>query len=350
MNSSSLYHPKTLLVTGGAGFIGSNFVRQQNQRYPQRKIINLDKLTYAGSLENLQGLENPQQHQFIHGDIAEFNLVQQILSDYKIDTIVHFAAESHVCRSLSHPEDFIQSNIVGTFNLLEAARQLWSKHYDLAADRCRFHHISTDEVYGSLEKNDPTFLESSPYDPSSPYSASKASSDHLVRAYFRSYGLPITLSNCSNNYGPYQHSEKLIPKVMQACFNLAPITVYGDGTAIRDWLYVGDHCDAIDRILTQGLIGESYNVGGCHEVNNLDIIQQICNLMDSRVPQPHSHTQLIEFVADRPGADWRYGINIQKIKNELQWQPTTLFEQGLSTTFDYYYHLHTTQQTTLQGE
>ena len=331
-----MFEPNCILVTGGAGFIGCNFVRQQLQMYPERHIVTLDKLTYAGSLANLESLPNPKQHHFVQGNIINIPLVRELLIDHKIDTIVHFAAESHVDRSIDNPTEFIQSNIVGTFSLLEAARDVWGKRCNLDAKRCRFHHVSTDEVFGSLQPKESAFSEQSNYQPNSPYSASKASSDHIVRAYSHTYALPTTLSHCSNNYGPYQHIEKLIPTVIRACVEQKTIPIYGDGSNIRDWLFVLDHCEAIDRILTHSLPGEHYNIGGCHEVNNLEIAQQICDIMNEIRPQANPYQELIQFVDDRPGHDWRYAINISKINEILNWKPKKTFQQGLTETIRFY--------------
>jgi dTDP-glucose 4,6-dehydratase len=323
---------KNILVTGGAGFIGSNFIRFLLTSGEEISITNLDLLTYAGSLENLRELPNSQKYAFIKGDICDQELVKNILAEKKIDIIVHFAAESHVDRSISNPDAFIKTNINGTFSLLEAARKLWlaeGKREDV-----RFHHISTDEVFGSLAPQDPPFSESTPYSPNSPYAASKASSDLLVRAYAHTYGLPVTLSNCSNNYGPYQFPEKLIPLIILNAQQGKPLPIYGDGQQIRDWLYVDDHCEAIWQIIQCGKVGESYNVGGENQPANLEIVNTICTLLDEALPDsPHTpHNQLIEYVTDRPGHDRRYAMDIQKIKQELGWQPRHNLKQGLSKT------------------
>ncbi len=327
------YQPKNILITGGAGFIGCNFVRYLLQRDKQVNIVNLDLLTYAGSLENLKDLPDASRHHFVQGDICDRALVDKLLREHQIDTIVHFAAESHVDRSITGPAAFIQTNVVGTFTLLEAARQYWLNEKKRDATQCRFHHISTDEVYGTLGKNDPAFTETTPYAPNSPYSASKASSDHLVRAYFHTYGLPMTLSNCSNNYGPYQNPEKFIPTVINACYNWQSIPVYGDGSNIRDWLYVEDHCVAIDLIIKRGRIGENYNVGGDNELTNLQVVDTICGLMNELYPRKESYKVLISFVKDRPGHDWRYAIDYTKIQKELRWRPVTDFLMGVKKIF-----------------
>lgn len=330
------YQPHKVLITGGAGFIGSNFIRHLLAADPAVIIYNLDVLTYAGSLTNIENLSDPKRHTFIQGDICDRQLVSAILQRSAIDTIVHFAAESHVDRSIQGPAPFIQTNVVGTFTLLEAARQYWQQQKSWDQTQCRFHHISTDEVYGSLTAADAPFTEQTPYAPNSPYSAAKAGSDHLVRAYFHTYQLPVTMSNCSNNYGPYQHTEKLIPTVIRACQNSQPIPIYGNGTHIRDWLYVEDHCAGIVKILQQGKIGETYNLGGDNQMSNLAVAKYICDVMDTLYPKAQSHQKLIQFVADRPGHDWRYAINIQKIAKQLAWQPKKTFLQGIYETVEFY--------------
>ena len=327
---------KNILVTGGAGFIGSNFIRFLLTSDEEISITNLDLLTYAGSLENLCGLPNSHNYSFTHGDICDQELVEKILEEKKIDTIVHFAAESHVDRSISGPGAFIKTNINGTFSLLEAARKKWlaeGKRNDV-----RFHHISTDEVFGSLTPQDPPFSESTPYSPNSPYAASKASSDFLVRAYAHTYRLPATISNCSNNYGPYQFPEKLIPLIILNALLGKPLPIYGDGQQIRDWLYVDDHCEAIWQIIQRGKVGENYNIGGKNQPANIEIVNTICALLDEALPNsPHTpHTQLIEYIADRPGHDRRYAMDIQKINQELGWQPRYNLKQGLSKTVQWY--------------
>lgn len=326
------HHPKNVLVTGGAGFIGANFVQYLLRTDPQVKIVNLDLLTYAGSLDNLKALADPQRHTFIQGDIGDRALVERLLREHKIDTVVHFAAESHVDRSISGPAAFIQTNLVGTFTLLETARSVWLDR----TEGVRFHHISTDEVYGTLQAGDPPFTETTPYAPNSPYSASKAGSDHLARAYCHTYRLPVTTTNCSNNYGPYQHGEKFIPTVIRSCLQRKPIPVYGDGSNIRDWLYVEDHCGGIDRVIRQGAVGETYNIGGCNEWANIDIARRICQLMDERRPEYAPHESLIRFVTDRPGHDWRYAIDIAKINQAFDWQPLETFETGIAKTVAWY--------------
>ena len=329
---------QSIFVTGGAGFIGSNFIHHIQNQQPQVRIVNLDLLTYAGSLENLKSLPNPDNHIFIKGDVCDQVLVEQLLRDHEIDTIVHFAAESHVDRSLKGPGAFIQTNIIGTFSLLEAARKVWLEEKMLSQEQVRFHHISTDEVYGTLSPTDPAFEETTPYDPTSPYAASKASSDHLVRSYGHSFGLPFTISNCSNNYGPYQFPEKLIPLMILNALSGKPLPIYGDGMQIRDWLYVEDHCEAIWAILQRGTIGESYNIGGGNQPPNIKIVQTICSMLDDAdLPNGHSpHESLIKYVEDRPGHDRRYAMNITKIHRELSWQPKFNLEKGLRATVRWY--------------
>lgn len=325
---------RNVLVTGGAGFIGSNFVRFLLTREPEAKIITLDLLTYAGHIENLADLPDPDRHVFIQGDICDRDLVENVLQTHEIDTIVHFAAESHVDRSILGPMPFIQTNIVGTFTLLDAARNAWNGK----AGTFRFHHVSTDEVFGALQINDEPFNEDTPYRPHSPYSAAKASSDHLVRAYHDTYKLPITISNCSNNYGPYQFPEKLIPLMIINGITGKPLPVYGQGAQIRDWLHVEDHCEAIWRILTDGRVGETYCVGGDNQPTNLEIVRLICDILDQKIPRTDgaSHREQIEFVSDRLGHDFRYDINIGKIERELGWKPSRKLREGLEETIDWY--------------
>ena len=326
--------PHNVLVTGGAGFIGCNFVRYLLASDPELRIVNLDLLTYAGSLDNLRDLPDPSRHLFVQGDICDRTLVERLLREQQIDTIAHFAAESHVDRSITGPAAFVQTNLVGTFTLLEAARTVWQERNTLNA--CRFHHISTDEVYGTLGRDDPPFQETTPYAPNSPYSASKAGSDHLVRAYFHTYGLPVVTTNCSNNYGPWQHGEKFIPTVIRSCLLQQPIPVYGDGSNIRDWLYVEDHCRGIDTVIRRGQLGETYNIGGCNEWANISITRLICQLLDERRPQHAPHERLITFVTDRPGHDWRYAIAADKMERELDWRPQETFNSGIAKTVDWY--------------
>ncbi|QSA98223.1 dTDP-glucose 4,6-dehydratase [Methylococcus sp. EFPC2] len=327
---------KTWLVTGGAGFIGGNFVLRQIAR-GDAQIVNLDALTYAGNLDTLSRIENHPDHHFVLGSIGDRSLLDYLLDRYQPDAIVNFAAESHVDRSIDSPEAFVQTNVLGTFHLLEASRHYWRALPQERAEKFRFLHVSTDEVYGSLG---PTgkFTETTPYQPNSPYSASKAGSDHLVRAYFHTYGLPTLTTNCSNNYGPYQFPEKLIPLMIQNALAGKPLPVYGQGANIRDWLYVEDHCRAIERVLEGGTPGEVYNVGGNNEKTNLDVVHTLCDLLDELLPEsPHKpHRQLISFVTDRPGHDLRYAIDAGKIRRELGWEPEETFETGLRKTVTWY--------------
>jgi dTDP-glucose 4,6-dehydratase len=313
-----------VLVTGGAGFIGSAFVRSALERRPDASVVTLDALTYAGSLANLRGL--PDRHTFVEGDIRDGALVRQVLDGHGIGLVVHLAAESHVDRSISGPAAFVETNVLGTQVLLDACRE---------AGGVRFHHVSTDEVYGDLGPDDPAFSERTPYAPSSPYSASKAGSDHLVRAYARTYGLPVTITNCSNNYGPRQYPEKLIPVVVLRAAAGEPIPVYGDGRNVRDWLYVEDHCDAIWTVIERGGLGQTYNVGGHAEVDNLTLVETLCTILDDRRPGASPHADLIEFVTDRPGHDRRYAVDTAKIAG-LGWAPRQSLRTGLETTVDWY--------------
>ncbi|MEZ4485088.1 MAG: dTDP-glucose 4,6-dehydratase [Syntrophotaleaceae bacterium] len=323
-----------ILVTGGCGFIGSNFVRLALQSISNVRVINLDKLTYAGNPKNLLNVEDDSRYRFVKGDICDAELVESIFSQEKIDRVVHFAAESHVDRSIDGPAEFIETNIVGTFTLLEAVRKAWDgKHED-----CRFLHVSTDEVYGSLGDTG-LFTETTSYDPRSPYSASKASSDHLVSAYHHTYGLPTLMTNCSNNYGPYHFPEKLIPLIINNALNGKDLPVYGDGKNVRDWLYVEDHCSAILTVLQKGQVGQTYNIGGNNEKQNIEIVQTICNILDEKVgllPSGDPRRSLIKFVKDRPGHDRRYAIDATKIKNELGWEPSVTFEEGILKTIAWY--------------
>ncbi|MFA7077457.1 MAG: dTDP-glucose 4,6-dehydratase [Syntrophomonas sp.] len=334
----------TILVTGGAGFIGSNFIPYFLNRYPGYQVINLDILSYAGNLENLREVEDMTRYTFIKGDIRDRDLLNRLFMEYDLRGIIHFAAESHVDNSIEAPDVFIQTNINGTFNLLDAARQYWMEgphRYKEGYENCRFHHISTDEVYGSLGESG-LFTETTPYGPNSPYSASKASSDLLVRSYFHTYGMNVVTSNCSNNYGPKQHNEKLIPTIIRKALALEPIPIYGDGRNIRDWLYVLDHCKGIDRVFHQGRSGESYNIGGHNERENLYIVQIICKILDELVPQLKegqaikSYAELATFVTDRPGHDRRYAIDASKIEVELGWQAQENFESGILKTVKWY--------------
>ncbi len=329
---------RNVLVTGGAGFIGSNFVRFILKTEPGVQVVNLDLLTYAGSLENLKDLPDAGRHTFVKGDICNRELVDGLLRQYQIDTIAHFAAETHVDRSIVGPAQFIQTNVMGTFTLLEAARQFWLAEQAFPADRVRFHHVSTDEVFGTLGPGDPPWNESTPYAPNSPYSASKAASDHLVRAYNHTYGLPVTITNCSNNYGPYQFPEKLIPLMILSGMQGKPLPVYGDGNQIRDWLFVEDHCEAIWLVLKKGRVGETYNVGGDNQPTNLVVVQTLCDILDECLPNsPFApHEKLITHVTDRPGHDRRYDIDIGKISRELGWHPRQDLQSGLLKTAEWY--------------
>jgi dTDP-glucose 4,6-dehydratase len=329
---------QNVLITGGAGFIGSNFVRYLLASDAQVRVTNLDALTYSGSLENLPKLPNPHNYTFVKGDICDADLVTRLLREHAIDTIVHFAAETHVDRSILLPGQFVQANIVGTFTLLEAARQVWLQAASIPKDRLRFHHISTDEVFGSLAVGEPAWNEAAPYAPNSPYAASKAASDHLVRAYGHTYGLPYTLTNCSNNYGPCQFPEKLVPLMILNALAGQLLPIYGDGKQIRDWLYVEDHCAAIDLVLHRGRVGESYNVGGNCQPTNLEIVDTLCDILDELQPaSPFTpHAKLKKLVADRPGHDRRYAMNTAKISRELGWQPAHDLRGGLLKTVRWY--------------
>lgn len=332
------YKPRTMLVTGGAGFIGSHFIKYALHHHPDISIINLDKLTYAGSLENLGELSDPLRHHFIQGDINDKKLIQHILLHHHIDTIVHFAAESHVDRSITSPSQFVETNVTGTYVLLEAARHHWFDVEECDPKHCRFHHISTDEVYGTLQLTDPAFNEKSAYRPRSPYSATKAGSDHLVNAYYHTYGLPITLSHCSNNYGPHQDAEKFIPTIINACLAGKRIPIYGEGKQIRDWLYVEDHCRGIMDILNFGVSGETYDMGGENEMENIALARYICQQLDALMPRKYLYATLLEFVTDRPGHDFRYAIDTSKIKLELGWTPNEPLEAGIKKTIQFYMH------------
>lgn len=326
-----------ILVTGGAGFIGSNFVLDWLAQSDE-PVINLDKLTYAGNLENLASLSGDARHIFVQGDIGDQKLVASLLSEHRPRAIINFAAESHVDRSIHGPADFIETNVVGTFGLLEATRAYWGGLGDADKAAFRFLHVSTDEVYGSLEKKDPPFAETNRYEPNSPYSASKAASDHLVRAYHHTYGLPVLTTNCSNNYGPYHFPEKLIPLCILNALNGKPLPIYGDGQQIRDWLYVRDHCSAIRRVLEAGKLGETYNVGGWNEKANLDVVNTLCAILDELQPRSDgkSYSTQITFVTDRPGHDRRYAIDARKLESELGWKPAETFETGIRKTVQWY--------------
>lgn len=323
---------KSILITGGAGFIGSHLVRLFVNKYPNYKIINLDKLTYAGNLANLKDIEDKPNYEFVKADIVDEDTIMAIFDAYRFDGVIHLAAESHVDRSISNPKEFIMTNIVGTVNLLNAARSIWKDDFNGK----RFYHISTDEVYGSLG-DEGKFLETTPYDPRSPYSASKASSDHLVRAYNHTFGLPVVISNCSNNYGPFQFPEKLIPLCINNIRHGRPLPVYGSGSNVRDWLYVEDHAKAIDLIFHEGKMGDTYNIGGSNEWANLDLVKKLCEIMDHKMGKhPGTSEQLITFVKDRAGHDFRYAIDSSKLQNELGWKPEVKFAEGFEKTVEWY--------------
>lgn len=329
---------KTFLITGGAGFIGSAVVRELIAN-TQHEVINVDKLTYAGNLESLTSVEHSERYTFVQADICDSQAITQLFEQYQPDVVMHLAAESHVDRSIDGPCEFIQTNVVGTAVLLEAARGYWKSLQEKNADKAaafRFHHISTDEVYGDLEGTDDLFTESTPYAPSSPYSASKASSDHLVRAWQRTYGLPTVVTNCSNNYGPYHFPEKLIPLMILNALAGKPLPVYGNGQQIRDWLYVEDHARALIKVATEGSVGETYNIGGHNEKTNLTVVETLCDLLQTLVPNDRNYRDLITFVTDRPGHDVRYAIDASKIERELGWKPDETFETGLRKTVEWY--------------
>jgi dTDP-glucose 4,6-dehydratase len=326
----------TILVTGGAGFIGSNFVLDW-LALSDEPVINLDALTYAGNLGNLASLRGDGRHVFVQGDIRDRSLVDRLLAEHAPRAIVHFAAESHVDRSILGPAAFVQTNIEGTYTLLEAARAHWSALNDSNKQRFRFHHVSTDEVFGSLGPNDPPFREDDAYEPNSPYSASKAASDHLVRAWHHTYGLPVVTTNCSNNYGPYHFPEKLIPLMIVNALAGKPLPLYGDGLNVRDWLYVRDHCSGIRAVLERGLVGETYNIGGWNEMTNKEIVSSVCGLLDELRPDAQgSYARLITYVKDRPGHDRRYAIDARKIERELGWRPAETFDSGIRKTVQWY--------------
>ncbi len=328
-----------ILVTGGAGFIGSNFVLEwfKDPATSNEKVVNLDVLTYAGNRENLAPLEGDARHVFVQGDICDRALIDRLLAEHQPRAIVHFAAESHVDRSIHGPGAFIKTNIDGTYTLLEASRAFWGALPERARQAFRFHHVSTDEVYGSLKPDAPAFAETNPCEPNSPYSASKAASDHLVRAWHHTYGLPVVTTNCSNNYGPYHFPEKLIPLMIVNALAGKPLPVYGDGQQVRDWLYVTDHCSAIRAVLAKGRLGETYNIGGWNEKANIDIVKTICQLLDELRPDPAgSYARLITFVKDRPGHDRRYAIDARKIERELGWRPAETFDTGIRKTVNWY--------------
>ena len=339
---------KLLLVTGGAGFIGSNFVLEAVRR--GHRVVNLDALTYAGNLDNLASLEGNAAHIFVHGSILDAKLIAKLLAEYEPDAIVHFAAESHVDRSILGPAAFIETNVNGTFTLLDAALKHWKDLGEPAHADFRFLHVSTDEVYGSLAPDEAAFHEETSYKPNSPYSASKAGSDHLVRAYFHTYGLPVLTTNCSNNYGPYQFPEKLIPLMIHNATSGKPLPVYGDGQNVRDWLYVADHCDAILMVLEKGRTGETYNVGGLNEQKNIDVVKTLCAALDELHPGGAPHEKLITYVKDRPGHDRRYAIDCHKLQSELGWQPRESFATGLRKTVEWYLANENWVQKIVSGE
>lgn len=328
---------KNILVTGGAGFIGSAVIRYLINE-TNNNVLNIDKLTYAGNLESLETISSNPRYQFLHADICDKVAMTKAFDDFEPDIVMHLAAESHVDRSIDGPMDFIQTNIIGTYNLLDVARNYWQNLTEDKKTSFRFHHISTDEVYGDLEGTDDLFTEATPYSPSSPYSASKASSDHLVRAWHRTYGLPVVVTNCSNNYGPYHFPEKLIPLVILNALDGKPLPVYGDGKQIRDWLYVEDHARALYLVATTAKVGETYNIGGHNEKQNIDVVKTICTILDNIKPRTdgQSYTQQITFVKDRPGHDLRYAIDASKISKELNWQPQETFESGIQKTVEWY--------------
>lgn len=333
--SADIHVPRSVLVTGGAGFIGANFVEHLIASDKSVRVTTLDALTYAGSLDNLSAVIGNERHDFMRGDITDAALVSSLINDRSVDTIVHFAAESHVDRSITGPAAFITTNIVGTFTLLEAARNAWLT--SRPRDHVRFHHVSTDEVFGSLSESDPPFSETTPYAPNSPYSASKAGSDHLARAYHHTYGLPVTMTNCSNNYGPYQHAEKFIPTVIRSALAGKPIPIYGAGLNVRDWLYVADHCTAIDAVVRRGNVGQTYLIGGRSERRNIDIAKQICGILDEKSPRAGgAYADLLSSVTDRLGHDFRYAIDSRVIESELSWRPGETFETGIRKTVDWY--------------
>jgi dTDP-glucose 4,6-dehydratase len=327
-----------ILVTGGAGFIGGNFVLDWLKDPDAEGIINLDKLTYAGNLTTLTPVKNDPRHIFVHGDIGDVELITKLLKEHQPRAIINFAAESHVDRSIHGPAEFVQTNIVGTFHLLECAREYWNGLAHDQKNNFRFHHVSTDEVYGSLSTVAPAFTETHPYEPNSPYSASKAASDHLVRAWFHTYGFPVLTTNCSNNYGPYHFPEKLIPLVILNAINNKQLPIYGDGQQVRDWLYVGDHCSAVREVLANGRLGETYNIGGWNEKANIEVVKTICKILDELKPRADgkSYAEQITYVKDRPGHDRRYAIDASKVERELGWRPAETFDTGIKKTVQWY--------------
>jgi len=327
-----------IFVTGGAGFIGSNFIKLWLSK-EKTPVLNIDKLTYSGNLENLKDIESNSNYSFAKSDICDFDQVNALFLKYKPKAVIHFAAESHVDRSIHGPLEFVKTNVLGTFNLLQAAKEYWVKLEQKDKEQFKFLHVSTDEVYGSLNESDPAFNEEKRYEPNSPYSATKAGSDHLVRSYYHTYGLPVLTTNCSNNYGPYQFPEKLIPLMIHNALNEKSLPVYGDGQNVRDWLFVDDHCEAILTVLKKGRLGEVYNIGGNNEVKNIDVVKLICKILDEMKSRKNgSYQDLISFVKDRPGHDRRYAIDSTKMKVELQWQPKETFESGFRKTVEWYLH------------
>ena len=340
---------KKYIVTGGAGFIGSNFIHLLIEREPDSKILNLDKLTYAGNLESLKSIENNKNYSFLQADICNNEVIKKTIFDFKPDVIVHFAAESHVDRSIDGPGEFIQTNIIGTFNLISQAESYWSKLPENVKNNFRFLHVSTDEVYGSLGEEG-FFTEATKYEPNSPYSASKAASDHLVRAWHHTFKLPVLTTNCSNNYGPYQFPEKLVPVIISNCINGKPLPIYGDGSNVRDWLFVKDHCAAIYSVIKDGKLGETYNIGGWNEITNLNVAKIICEILDEIRPKDKgSYQDQITFVKDRPGHDQRYAIDANKIKNELGWEPEEDFKSGIRKTVNWFLENDSWVQNILSG-
>jgi len=327
-----------VLITGGAGFIGSNFVPYFLETNKDLKVVNIDSLTYAGDLENLKEVKNNSNYTFVKGDICDRQLIESLFEEHNFKGVIHFAAESHVDNSISNPDAFIKTNIFGTFNLLDVAKKHWMKgpnEIKSGYENCRFHHISTDEVYGTLGETG-LFTEQTPYAPNSPYSASKASSDFIIRSYFHTYGMNVVTTNCSNNYGPKQHDEKLIPTIIRKAINGQLIPIYGDGKNVRDWLYVLDHCKGIDLVYKKGKSGETYNIGGNNERDNMYIVNTICDILDNLLPKDESYKKLISFVTDRPGHDFRYAIDASKIENELGWKANENFESGIKKTISWY--------------
>ena len=329
----------TILITGGAGFIGSNFIPYFLNQNPNIKIVNIDKITYAGSLSNLSSIKNSSQYTFVKGDICDRVLIENLFNEYNFQGVVHFAAESHVDNSINNPNEFINTNILGTFNLIDVAKNHWMESpfkIKKGYEKARFHHISTDEVYGTLTNDDGLFTEQTPYAPNSPYSASKASSDFIVRSYFHTYGMNVVTTNCSNNYGPKQHDEKLIPTIIRKALSGDSIPIYGDGKNVRDWLYVDDHCIGIDLVFNKGNAGETYIIGGKNERNNLYIANTVCDILDEIYPKGKSYKNQINFVKDRPGHDFRYAIDAAKIEKELRWEARENFETGIRKTINWY--------------